>query len=175
MQEDVNMNYAQLEEFIKTLTPEQKQQPVIIQVLDETSVRMKEVAVNDVDYFYNEDSEGLIPVSEYDPEHWDGKLLTDEDYNTIVPAGSRVFAYDETFGEDDKITHVIRPYQIIAAMNKIGWETKEHGWDKIVFAKDGLTIKIHEKSPLSFLLNELMKAGDTLKMWQIQRLLGIHG
>lgn len=161
MQEDVNMNYAQLEEFIKTLTPEQKQEPVIIQVLDETSVRMKEVAVNDVDYFFNEDSEGLIPVSEYDPEHWDGKLLTDEDYNTIVPAGSRVFAYDETFGEDDKITHIIRPYQIIAAMNAIGWETKEHGWDKIVFEKKGEQITVLENAKLSTLLHDLVKSNSS--------------
>lgn len=155
------MNYAQLEEFIKTLTPEQKQQHVVIQVLDETSVRLKEISVNDVDYFYNEDSEGLIPVSEYDPEHWDGKLLTDEDYNTIVPAGSRVFAYDETFGDDDKVTHVIRPYQIIAAMNKIGWETKEHGWDKIVFEKDGKEITVLENAKLSTLLDDLTKIEAT--------------
>lgn len=161
------MRYTDVKAFVATLTEEQLQEKVVIQVLDETSIVVTEMSVNDVDYFYNEDSEGLIPVSEYDPEHWDGKLLTDEDYNTIVPAGSRVFAHDETFGEDDKVTHVIRPYQIIAAMNKIGWKTDEQGWDKIIFSKEHLRIRVNENQPLSTLFDDLVKAGYTIKTWEI--------
>lgn len=152
-------NYEDVKAFVATLTPEQLKEGVVIQVLDETSVRVTEMEVNDMDYFYNEDSEGLIPVSEYDPEHWDGIPLEDTSYNTIVPAGSRVFAYDETFEEDDKVTHVIKPYQIIKAMEAIGFKTAVRSWEKMVFTQDGVTIEVPEGMALSALFTELMKYG----------------
>lgn len=157
-------NYEDVKAFVATLTPEQLKEGVVIQVLDETSVRVTEMEVNDVDYFYNEDSEGLIPVSEYDPEHWDGIPLEDTEYNTIVPAGSRVFAYDETFEEDDKVTHVIKPYQIIAAMKEIGFKCILRMYDKLVFQNNGVTIEVTEDTALSSLFVQLMKyakAGGT--------------
>jgi hypothetical protein len=91
--------YADLKEFCNTLNEDQLQQRPFVQVLDEMSVNIREASVNDVDYFYNEDSEGLLPVTDYDPNDWEGEPL-DSDYNTIIPAGTMVWLYDDSFFDE---------------------------------------------------------------------------
>ena len=91
--------YADLKEFCNSLNEEQLKQSPSVQVLDEISVNIREATVNDIDYFYNEDSEGLIPVENYNPDEWEGEPLESE-YNTIVPAGTMVWLYDDSFFDE---------------------------------------------------------------------------
>lgn len=75
-----------LKEFLNSLTDEQLERSAIIHHEDE-HLYISEAGLNEEDYFWNEDSEGLIPVSEYDPEEWDDVPLEHES-NTIVKAGT---------------------------------------------------------------------------------------
>lgn len=86
-----------LRDFLNTLNEEQlAQRPYVINAPEESSVEIGEAEISEITYFRNEDSEGLIPVEDYDPEHYDGIPLEDESYNTIVPPG-RVFIYEREY------------------------------------------------------------------------------
>jgi len=79
-----------LKEFLNTLNESQLQQPATVTQIEDY-VEIGEAYVSEETYFHNEDSEGIIPVSEYDPEHWGVPL--EDPYNKIVPPG-RVFIWE---------------------------------------------------------------------------------
>lgn len=93
--------WKDLKEFLNTLNEEQLNQPaIVINAQEESYITIGEAEISDQTYFYNEDSEGIVPIEDYDPEYYDAKPLEDE-FNTIVPPG-RVFIYEEDLGEDLK-------------------------------------------------------------------------
>lgn len=75
-----------LKTFLNGLNEEQLSQKAFVQRVDDTPVDIISADETTEDYFYNEDSEGIIPVSEYNSEDWGGLDLEDE-FNVIVPKG----------------------------------------------------------------------------------------
>ena len=90
-----------LKDFLNTLNFEQLSQSAIISQED-SFVRIGDADVSTETYYYNEDSEGLIPVADYDPEYYDGIPLSDDTYNTIVPPGHVFIHEDMYFSEEER-------------------------------------------------------------------------
>lgn len=85
--------FKDLKDFLGTLNEDQLSQRAFLCVDDET-YDIGSGHFNDYACVYNEDMiEGNIPVSEYDPEDFDGRPLDHED-NIIYPIGSIVILSD---------------------------------------------------------------------------------
>lgn len=95
--------WGDLKDFLNTLNEEQlAQKAIVINPPEESFINIGEAEISETTWFHNEDSEGLIPIEDYDPEHYDGIPLTDETYNTIVPPG-RVFVYEEDYEDHSRV------------------------------------------------------------------------
>lgn len=80
-----------LRDFLNSCTDEQLNSSAAVRGIDdEGPIYIGEASLNDEEYFYNEDSEGLIPTSEFDEDDWDGIPLSDDTYHVIVPKGTLV-------------------------------------------------------------------------------------
>jgi hypothetical protein len=62
--------------------------------------------------------------------------------------------------------------QLVQALEQIGF-TVEILPNKIIAKKQGYSMYFHNNCEIGYIFKELMKAGETLKMWEIHRVLQI--